>query len=134
MNLDNLIKVRRGELYFTKVATLPKCVADAFSARFTDVCLSKRQMGHILQNHPDVKLEDFLKLPVMLHDGLLVAEKNRPNTFVSLYQDANGARWKASVKITENGHEVWLSTMHRTKPKQTKAILRRTETIIQTHR
>jgi hypothetical protein len=76
---------------------------------------------------------DFIKLPIGLARGLVITDGRTPRSVVVCYvaPDSN-VRHKVVVKATANGSELWVSTFHRTKPRQTRALLARGR-VLKTH-
>jgi hypothetical protein len=65
----------------------------------------------------------------------MLARETRPDrrkTLVFCYQGPT-RRYRAVIKIAKGGHELWFSTMHRTRPRQTKTLLKEA-VIIRRHR
>jgi len=63
---------------------------------------------------------------------MLIRETARNDSFVISYQAAK-YRLKAAFVIAAGGHEIWVSTLHRMRLRQIRALLKR-GTIIRRHK
>lgn len=121
--LSDLQGLRRGLLANHAVGELPQRVISALGWDMPWVYLSKESCAHIFKEHPDLKEFDVLALPRVIDRGLLIREIRRPQYLVaSCLHEAT--RYVAVMKRASS-REIWVTTFHRTKPKQTKALLRR---------
>jgi hypothetical protein len=108
------------------VGRIPESIAAHFNWKARNVYLKGERLAHILA-HPDMVELDVLYIPNALASGLLLQELDRPDSLIACYQHPEIAtkRFKAAVKVLDNGFEIWISTFHRTHARQTKALLAR---------
>lgn len=74
----------------------------------------------------------MLCLPVMIRNGLWIAETNGRACVVYSDQNTN-KRYISAIKVAAKGYEVYLTTFHLCRPRQTASLLKR-GTILQTHK
>lgn len=118
--LHELIAGRHDPLV---VGPLPLVAVDYLKAKVPLVYLSRYSIQHILEEHPDVSLFDLLRAPIVLRDGLLIGDRNC--VVASYCVSEENIRYKAVVKCAGGGCDLWLTTFHRTAPRQTKSLLKR---------
>ncbi len=116
-----------------EVGRLPIEVAQHISASLRNVYLSNYSLVHIMQDHPDVTFMDLLIITPMLADGLWIAERKPNMACVSYVHPETGIRYIGAVKCAAGGFEVYLSTFHRSRKRQTTSLLKRGP-ILQSHK
>jgi hypothetical protein len=121
--LSDLQRLRRGLLASYPVSQLPQRVLLSLGWDMPWVYLSNESCAHIFREHPDLKEFDVLALPAVIDRGLLVREFRRPQFLVAscLHETK---RYIAVMKRAAS-REIWVTTFHRSRPRQTKALLRR---------
>ena len=69
---------------------------------------------------------DIITIPYGLQKGLFIGDERFPHMVVVnyLYPD-NLTRYKVVLKCARQGRELWISTFHRLRPRQTKSLLKR---------
>ena len=116
------------------VGILPDAIVRALGWKCHNVYLSSKTLEHINKDHSDVSDFDLLHIPLALRFGLIVAEKSAPNRILISYQPRNEPRrYKCALKATSGATEIWVSTFHRMKARQTRAMLKR-GTVLRRHR
>lgn len=117
-----------------RVGEFPSSVAAALNLKNHNVYLSRSSLMHIQEAHPDIDHFALLNLPFAIDRGLLVQEIERPHMVIALYVNAiSDIRYTIALKISQNGTEIWVSSFHRTKARQTKAVLQRAR-VLQNHK
>lgn len=106
------------------IGHLPIKVAQHLGAPLQIAYISGESLRHILNIHPDISLIDMLCLPLMMQDGLWIADRKSAAVCVYTHPE-NGARYKAAIKSTASGFETYVSTFHRCAPRQLEGILKR---------
>jgi hypothetical protein len=115
------------------VGNVPYSIAKKLYLKNSNVYLSLASYLHIQKVHPDITDFDMLLLPFIIDRGLLATEDAKPNIIMCSYLDPNiGKRFIASLKVTADATEIWVSSMYRARKRQTKAILARA-TMIKAH-
>jgi len=122
-----------GETDKVLVAELSSTTISLLNVRTAEVHMNAKALKHIIdENRREITIADVLLLPKMISDGLLIRETARNDSFVISYQAAK-YRLKAAFVIAAGGHEIWVSTLHRMRLRQIRALLKR-GTIIRRHR
>jgi hypothetical protein len=131
---DDLIRLLAGQIEVVVVGTLNPPAVSLLAAQTPLICIAKKELIHILNDHDDhITLKDLMLMPAMITDGLIIKEHHRPNRLVSCFELSAQKRYCLAMKLAKGGHEGWISTLHRTKPKQTQRYLAR-GVIIQNHK
>lgn len=119
----------RTQLYDpVAVGEFPNLIRVTLGLPVPIVYLSNQSLEHIAKRHPDVTDFDLLLLPFVIRHGLILRENKRPNIILAAYQvPMSQRRFVAVMKITGGKTEVWLSSFYRTKPSQTKQLLKKTK-------
>lgn len=123
-----LVKLHDGLLDKVEIARLPNDVISSLDARFpihtVSIHIDKYILHKILMK--GVSISDVANMQNYLDVGLTILEKNRPNSFILSVQNTNQtSRYKAAFKVAQHGHEIWVSSFHETRPRQTKALIAR---------
>ena len=123
--LEDLRGLREGIFSERQVGELPYRDLAALGWRSPLVFLSRSSLAHINQSHPDISDFDLLLLPTLIKSGLLVQENAKPAYISACYQ-ADGKRFCAVMKVSvRTRFDIWLVSMRRMRPRQTRAILKR---------
>lgn len=77
------------------------------------------------QQHPDIDIDDYCVAPDVLRFGLVLHLPAWPRQLTFCYQHHTGWRYRLFVKSTMRGDELWVTSLHRTRQRQTKALLNR---------
>ena len=131
--LDDLNNLRNGYKTSHQVAEFPQTVLDRLSWKSSIIYLSKESLHHINSDHPDIDDFVLLLLPKMIRNGLIVQEAKKPNIVVVIYQIDETKRISVILKRARNGFDIWVSSIHRMKKRQTASILKR-GFVIQNHK
>ena len=129
MDISYFLDLKDGRISELLICSVSSTTASMLGLKTPHIYLKTAELNHILRH---VDIFQLRHLPDMISNGLLVKETLRPDSFLAIYQH-EPHRYKIAMKIASNGREVWISTMHRTNPKQTTAILNRAS-IIRRHR
>ena len=95
------------------------------------IYLSKESCIHIFEEHPCLQEFELLLLPHAITRGMLIRERDRQNCVVAIYQHV-GKRYIAAMKRSRS-REIWVTTFHRARYKQTKALLKKGQ-IVRPHK
>ena len=131
LTLSDLQCLRCGVRASHPVGQIPPNVLSELGWDMPWVYLSTESCIHIFKVHSDLQEFDVLALPAVINRGLLIRETHRPRCLVASYV-LEGARYIATMKRAPRC-EIWVTTFHRSKPKQTKALLKRGE-ILRSHK
>jgi hypothetical protein len=129
--LSDLQCLRCKRLASHPIGQIPRNVLSTLGWDMPWVYLSTESCIHIFEKHPDLQEFDVLALPAVINRGLLIREKHRSSCLVASYVH-EGTRYIATMKRAAT-YEIWITTFHRSKPKQTKALLKRGE-ILRDHK
>lgn len=99
------------------VGEIEAALAEAISATVNTVYLSWMTAQKQLRQHPDLKLWEYQLLPTILHRGIVV--KDSPKTLIVTHYDIEPPNrlYKAAIKATDVGHEIYLISFHRARLK-----------------
>lgn len=123
--LEDLHGLRAGRFSERQVGELPNQDLSILGWRSPLVFLSRESLQHINDSHPDITDFDLLLLPDMIRSGLLIQEVAKPAYISACYQ-FDTKRFCAVMKVaTRSRFDIWLVSMRRMKPRQTRAILKR---------
>lgn len=124
-----------GALETATVGFLQAFVASYFDAHTIEVKIGRNQILHIREVHPNMFPNDILHLKAAIRRGLLVQEFKRIKHLSCCYQNPTSPerRYIAGLKFAAGFHELWVSTFHRAKERQTRAILKRSKSILRLH-
>src|SRR5580704_1667444 len=125
--LSDLQCLRSGRLANHLIGQIPPKVLSALGWNMPWVYLSSESCIHIFEKHHDLQEFDVLALPAVINRGLLIRETDRPRYLVASYLHER-TRYIATMKRASSC-EIWITTFHRSKPKQTKALLKRGEVL-----
>ena len=110
------------------VGEFPDSIRIKLGLRVPIVYLSETGLSHIKQRHPDIDDFDLLILPFAIRHGLILRELKKPQIVLSCYQEPTShRRFVAVMKVLDKKFEVWLTSLYRTKPKQTKQLMKKCE-------
>jgi hypothetical protein len=79
--------------------------------------------------HPDIGVEDYCLIPEIVRSGMVAQE--HANQLIFCYHHRSGRRFRLTINTTIIG-EIFVTSFHRTSPRQTKAILARA-TLLRRH-
>ena len=106
------------------VGHLPAEVQEHLGSQTNLVHLSSPSLIHMMAEHKDLTLFDFLAIPEMIAKGLWIADRASA-CCISYLSAHDGKHYKGAVKAAAEGCEHYISTFHRMGPRQTKALLKR---------
>jgi hypothetical protein len=133
LTLEDIADLRSRQRDPIRVGELPFVVAEKVELRHHGVYLSLESYQHILNAHGDIDDYKLLLLPQIIKHGLVVQENAKRNVLVVSYLDqGSGLRYVAALKIAQSNTEVWVSSLYRSKRRQTLRILKR-GTILKNH-
>jgi len=96
------------------------------------VCINRYNLFKALER--GIPLDLIANIHSFIEHGLILREHERPSSFiVSTTWKATGRRIKIACKIARGGYEIWISSIHLTRQKQTKSLVHR-GIIIQSHK
>lgn len=127
MDKDDILRVLLGSQDHIVLGNLPHYVASFYGANTIEVWLGRKGLLHIGERHPDIGLDDLLLLPLAIKNGLLIREDDRQKELTICFQHPTNEkrRYIAVLKFACGKRELWVSTFHRAKVRQTKRKLRR---------
>jgi hypothetical protein len=133
--ITDLDKLARGHLDHLVVGELPYDVVRRLGWPGQIVYLSRVSYDHIRQTHPDVTRTDLTMASLALSNGLLIHDANRPTHISICYQHPEKVevRYIMAVKRASKGPDIWMTTFHRSKRRQTISALRR-GTVLRKHK
>jgi len=97
----------------------------AIGANTHAVLLSRETIVKQETRHPDIGFDDYRLIPYAIRFGLVLHEATRPRHLMFVFDDPWGRRDRVMVRSTTNGNEIFVTSCHRTKQRQTKALLAR---------
>lgn len=127
LELSRLHSLRLGPaLASVPVGDIPEIVAQDFGTEFRSVNLSRSTYEEIVRKHPDFSDYDFLQIPYILRHGLWLAERDEIHCRLALSAIPNSdQRYKIVVNKAKYGPDLWVKSFHKTRPRATRALLRR---------
>jgi hypothetical protein len=125
MNIDHLralLSLERAEpvVVCSLEDTVLAGIVGAFQTRA--VLLSWETVVKQNRRHPDIGIEEYCLIPEIVRTGMAMWQGNR---LVFSYQHSSGRRFWLVIKATLLGHELFVASLYRTKPRRTKAALGR---------
>jgi len=93
----------------------PKRVAE-IGSKTRVVLFSDYTSAKGAKKHKDIGQDDYLLVQLLMEQGDYTEDKENHLTFIGT--DDNGKHWKAVVKKTRDGKQLYLQTLHRYKKKQ----------------
>jgi hypothetical protein len=134
LTLENFQQIRSGAQSPFWVGNLSHELIQKLGWVTPCVYFSKETLAHINEKHPDISDFDMLHIPLALKNGLVLKENSADNRVIIAYQpELQESRFRLVLKSTMRNTEIWISSFHRMKRRQTKSMLSRT-TILQTHK
>ncbi|MGQ0740794.1 MAG: hypothetical protein ACT4OG_00635 [Alphaproteobacteria bacterium] len=127
MRADDLLRLSLGHAANVTVCRLPLSVASFFDANTVEVKLSASTLRHIAKQHKHLFPKDILLIGEAVKRGMFVKESQRPNRFSAWYQHPKDEkkRFIVGLKFARGTHELWITTFHRAKKRQARALLAR---------
>lgn len=126
ITLNDLTNLALGVTDRLEVGRLDPLTANLIGATTPIVFLSRESLQHIRHRHPVLTAEEYLLLPAVIRNGLIIKETRRPTHIVISFQGAEEIRrYITVIKVTRGGHELYVKTLHRARERQTKALLTR---------
>ena len=92
------------------VAVLSVSIADALGAESRIVRLSSETAAKQAVRHPDIDPGDYANIQHILDGGELFRDGDR---WVTGFAEVEGRLWRAVVKATRNGSEIYAVSLHR---------------------
>jgi hypothetical protein len=122
VTLEDLEELQMGLRGPVHVGELPYEVWTALGLVQPNVYLDREELIHSLKH---LDKFDMLRLPMCIHDGLLIQEVGKP-CIMAAYQDPySHRRFIAALKVANEKSEIWISSFYRGKARQTRKLLRR---------
>lgn len=111
---------------FLPVAQLPIHAIEAVSASTQIVRLSSSSLKHILNDHVDrnLRITDLRTALAIVATPEAIARSYK-KTSLTILGVVNGVWWRATVKSTASGSELWLTSFHKVREKRAKAFIER---------
>jgi hypothetical protein len=127
VNKDDLLSLLLGSAKHVVLGNLPHYAASFYGANTIEVWLGRKGLMHIVERHPDIDVDDLLLLPLAIRNGLLIREHDRKRelTICLQHPTIESRRYIAVLKFACGKRELWVSTFHRAKARQTKRKLKR---------
>jgi hypothetical protein len=108
------------------VAVLPAEVASAVESDRRVVRMTSSYGDKFVERARDVTTGTLLILDSALRTGIVIAEEAEDGGTVRLHVFSRGdAPWHFVLKLLRQSGEIWISTMHRTRPSRISTVLRR---------
>lgn len=119
-------RLRQGRDGTLFVGTLARAGVEFLRAKTVSVLISKDGLLHIDKQHDDITDFDVITMSFGLQRGLFIGDRSQPtHLIISYIYPDNSVRYKIVVKSALNGSELWISTFHRLRPRQTRTLLKR---------
>lgn len=119
----NFERFIRGEAVgIAPVGHIDGTLAAAIGSRAREVRLSSDTMGKQRVNHSELTVEEYRLLPDIMKRGLVIKE-NKNNVLMFFFH--SGQWYRATVKRTADGEELFLVSFHRAKAKDLRRLRRR---------
>ena len=119
---------KRKERLFIPGAVLEDDLMEEFGVDVWRVIVPEGMLRKEKSNHPEVKVSDYLMLQRIV-DGDLVyhdlSSKRRGTHMYGLAQDDDGEWWFAAWKKTEDGGELYFTTLHNVSGRSRQKALRK---------
>ena len=131
--LEDLHKLKSGWRASVEVCMLPVAVARIMGCAVPAVYLSSDSYEHIRDEHPDVTDVHLLMVPIAIQRGLILREHKRPECLTVCYQAEAAQRFIVALKMASTKADFWVTSVHRSKARQTKSLLKRA-TILRPHK
>lgn len=126
IELSRVHALRQGWVSALAVGPLHKAGADYLKSTAGEVWISRERLLHIDNQHDGLSDFEIISMSFGLMNGLFVADEKRPNCLIISYVLPNQSRrYKIAIKSAAQGRELWVSTFHRTRPRQTRTLLTR---------
>ena len=126
IELSQVARLRRGGPVSAVVGPLAREGRLYLNCQATDVILAGDAMRHVAEVHADISDLDVISMSYGLRCGMYVTDNKRPHHLIIAYSHPDTqTRYKMIVKCTAEGRELWVSTFHRLRPRQTRALLSR---------
>jgi hypothetical protein len=134
LELSQVYMLRRDRRHVVSVGPLADAGCTYLQSSTADVRISGAGLAHILERRPDMTDLEVISMSYGLRQGLLVSErKNRNCLLVSYVHPDTNVRYKIAIKAAAGGQELWVSSFHRMRKRQTRALFDRGE-IVQKHK
>jgi hypothetical protein len=128
MNLGSLQDLLRdSKQRVTTVCVIEEPVAKAMQAKTVAVFLSYVTLVKQCVKHPDIRAVDYSLLSDAITQGMVVLDKSKHRSVQICYQHPafEDKRYRVFLKTTGTGDEIYVESLHRTRPRQTKSVLKR---------
>ena len=116
--LQALLKNKNGSL---QVGRLPTHVSSILKCPMGIVYLSCQSLQHIIDAHPMISFIDMLCLTDMISHGEWFADKTNGACVVYAHPDTMKL-YKGAIKVARDRCEIYVTTFHRTDPRQIQSI------------
>jgi hypothetical protein len=125
MNIDHLralLSLERAEPVVVCSLEDPTLAAIVGALHTRAVLLTWETVVKQDRRHPDIGIEEYCLIPEIARTGMAMRQGNH---LVFSYQHSSGRRFCLVIKATFGGGELLVSSLCRTKPRRTKAVLAR---------
>jgi hypothetical protein len=116
--LQALLKNKNGSL---QVGILPSRVSSILRCPLGIVYLSCPSLQHIVDRHPSITFIDMLCMSDMISDGEWFVDKANGACVVYAHPETMKL-YKAAIKVVRDPCEIYVTTFHRTDPRQIHSI------------
>lgn len=90
------------------------------------VNISGERLQHIMKDHKDLTEIDIISMSYGLQHGMFASDPRDSKCLVVTYVHPDTqVRYKIAVKCAAGGRELWVSSFHRMRKRQTSALLKR---------
>lgn len=110
---------------FAPVGHIDDTLAAAIGSTAREVRLSSESMRKQRENHPELSVAEYRLLPRVMQNGMVIRDKER---VLMIFKRVD--RWyRATIKSTSDGHELFLVSFHRAEEKDIRRLRRRGKVI-----
>lgn len=110
---ESILRLRDHPVGNVEAGVVPEAVSNALGARTRTVRLSGETMEKQIDHHGDLSEADYRALPGVLRTPDLVVQSRGRHVLMLAHQ---GRLYRAIVKATQDGAELYLQSYHRTDP------------------
>ncbi|MFW2439115.1 MAG: phage minor head protein [Arenicellales bacterium] len=107
------------------VGYISEPLSASLGANTRKVVLSEESLIKQKERHPDLEFEEYLNLPDVFEVGLIVKDEEQ----VAVFFHEKSYLYKAVVKSTKDGSELYLTSFHRATAKNLRGVRKRGEVI-----
>ena len=126
LELSQVTTLRKNKLFVADVGPLAPEGVRYLKTSTNMVRIIGSTLSHIFDRGRYISDFEIITMPFGLKHGLMIGELADPNCLIVnyIYVDT-GIRYKVALKSANNNSEIWVSSMYRLRPRQTKPLLKR---------